>query len=79
MAIDNGLTSAIANPFDGELMGQVRASDVLLARDYNSAGYISFYSGNEKDKTGAGKAKPDSEEKTLTTGGKAVQGDIKRE
>ena len=32
MAISAGLTSAIANPFDAELMGLVRASDVLFQK-----------------------------------------------
>ncbi len=45
MAIANGLTSAIVNPFDEELMGLVRASDVLLGKDKNSQEYIRLYSG----------------------------------
>ncbi len=54
MAIANGLTSAIVNPFDSELMGMVRASDVLLSRDGNASAYITAYSGYEKDKNEAG-------------------------
>jgi 5-methyltetrahydrofolate--homocysteine methyltransferase len=44
MAIANGLTTAIANPLDKELMGLTRASDVLLSKDLNSSKYINYYS-----------------------------------
>ncbi len=44
MAVGSGLTAAIANPLDEELMGLVRASDVLLSRDPNAAAYIGYYS-----------------------------------
>ena len=45
MAIANGLTTAIVNPFDEELMGLVKASDVLLGKDGHSQEYIRLFSG----------------------------------
>ncbi len=48
MAISAGLTSAIANPFDAEMMGLVRASDVLLSKDMNAAAYIAAYASDSK-------------------------------
>ncbi len=44
MAIQEGLTSAIVNPFDEELMGIVKASDVILGKDEHSKEYIKIYS-----------------------------------
>jgi 5-methyltetrahydrofolate--homocysteine methyltransferase len=43
MAIENGLTTAIVNPLDADLMGTVRASDVLLEKDVHSKNYIDVY------------------------------------
>jgi 5-methyltetrahydrofolate--homocysteine methyltransferase len=62
MAIANGLTSAIANPFDEELMGMVRASDVLLGRDIHSQNYVEYYAG-----------KPDAGNKTASVSGESPQ------
>ncbi len=45
MATACGLTSAIVNPFDEELMGLVNASDVILSKDINAKNYINKYSG----------------------------------
>lgn len=48
MAIANGLTSAIVNPMDEQIMGEIRASDVLLAKDQNSGKYIKLFA-NKKE------------------------------
>jgi len=44
MAIECGLTSAILNPFDTELVGIIKGSDVLLGKDKNGEKFISIYS-----------------------------------
>ncbi len=44
MAVESGLTSAIVNPMDADLMGLVRASDVLTGKDRNSKNFIEIYS-----------------------------------
>ncbi len=49
MAIANGLTTAIANPFDEELMGLVSASDVLLGKDLQAREYIRLHSAVSKE------------------------------
>ncbi|OHD54503.1 MAG: hypothetical protein A2Y33_04880 [Spirochaetes bacterium GWF1_51_8] len=60
MSISEGLTSAIMNPLDSDLMGLARASDVLLSKDSNSKDYIRIYSELEtKAETGAS-SKPDA-------------------
>lgn len=46
MAIDEGLSSAIANPLDAELMGTVRAADVLSMRDDRAMRYVEYYTQN---------------------------------
>ena len=62
MAISEGLTSAIMNPLDSDLMGLVRASDVLLSKDANSKEYIRVYS--ETDKPGASQVKTDAKQES---------------
>lgn len=49
MAIQNGLTTAIVNPLDADLMGTVRASDVLLEKDIHAKRYIDNYAVQGKD------------------------------
>jgi 5-methyltetrahydrofolate--homocysteine methyltransferase len=49
MAVANGLTSAIVNPLDEQIMGEIRASDVLLSKDKNSEKYISLYAGYKEN------------------------------
>jgi 5-methyltetrahydrofolate--homocysteine methyltransferase len=53
MAISEGLTSAIMNPMDADVMGLVRASDVLLSKDANSKEYIRVYSEIDKQSASA--------------------------
>ncbi|NMA67453.1 MAG: dihydropteroate synthase [Clostridiaceae bacterium] len=48
MAISKGLTTAIMNPNNGNIMQNVKASDVLVARDKNALNYIEHYSGKTK-------------------------------
>ncbi|MGC8764574.1 MAG: homocysteine S-methyltransferase family protein [Brevinematia bacterium] len=50
MAIGNGLVSAIANPFDRELMGIIKASDFLMNKDKLGTNYIRIYSSEENEK-----------------------------
>ena len=54
MAISNGLSTAIMNPNNENIIQFVRAGDVLTARDKNAINYIKHYSG----KTKAGNEKP---------------------
>jgi len=53
MAISEGMTSAIMNPMDADVMGLVRASDVLLSKDANSKEYIRVYSEIDKQSASA--------------------------
>ncbi len=48
MAIESGLTSGIVNPFDKELVGIIKASDVLLGKDKLSENYIRICSQEKK-------------------------------
>ncbi len=48
MAIDRGLTMAIANPSSDLLMNIKMASDVLTVKDLNSRNYIEYFSNIEK-------------------------------
>jgi len=61
MAVSSGLSTAIMNPCNENIMQVVRASDVLLARDKNAINYIKFYSG----KTKTGNENPQKKEKSL--------------
>ena len=45
MAISAGLSTAILNPNNEQMMQAVRASDALSARDKNALSYVGFYSG----------------------------------
>ncbi len=45
MAVANGLTSAILNPNNQQMMQGVKASDALISRDKNGISYIEHYSG----------------------------------
>lgn len=65
MAIQNGLTSAIVNPFDRELVGIIKASDVLLAKDILSTNYVKIYSQEEKPSMNITKSDKKEEEKTI--------------
>jgi len=47
MAIEAGLTTAIANPLDEQQMGLIRATDVLLGRDPSAMEYIRLYGGQK--------------------------------
>lgn len=48
MAISNGLSTAIMNPNNENIIQFVRAGDVLTARDKNAINYIKHYSGKTK-------------------------------
>ncbi len=48
MAVSRGLSSAIMNPNNEQMMMGVRASDVLVARDINAVTYAGIYSGQGK-------------------------------
>lgn len=48
MAVANGLSTAILNPNNESMMQNVRATDVLMARDLDAKNYIDFYSGQTK-------------------------------
>ncbi len=65
MAIQNGLTSAIVNPFDRELVGIIKASDVLLAKDILSTNYVKIYSSENKSNINITKSDKKEEEKTI--------------
>lgn len=67
MAIQNGLTTAIVNPLDADLMGVVRASDVLIENDVHSQNYIRNYAETEKGNASALKrrAEPASSAQTV--------------
>ncbi len=43
MAIEEGLTSAIMNPLDDEIVKLTKATDVLLGKDKNAETYIKLY------------------------------------
>jgi len=60
MAVANGLTSAILNPNDQQMMQCVKASDALMSRDKSGLSYIEYYSGKSlgQDKTSENKIKP---------------------
>lgn len=47
MAIAHGLSSAILNPNNEQMVQTVRASDALIARDINAVAYTNFYSGQK--------------------------------
>ena len=76
MAIANGLTTAIANPFDSELIGLIRASDVLLSRDKNAGAYIAAFSDYEKERPAVSEEQKVNEY-NLTIGGKLYQAVLK--
>ncbi len=50
MAIENGLVSAIINPFDTEIIGIIKACDVLTGKDKFAENYIKIYSEKESNK-----------------------------
>jgi len=54
MAIEEGLTSAIVNPLDEDLMGIIKASDVLLGKDINSEFYVNYYAKKEAERSEKG-------------------------
>lgn len=59
MAIDRGLTMAIANPSSETLMNIKMACDVLTLKDKNSLGYIAHFSKEEKENTPTGSSAKD--------------------
>jgi 5-methyltetrahydrofolate--homocysteine methyltransferase len=67
MAIGAGMTSAITNPLEPEIMQAVRASDVLTGRDRDCAGWIRQYrqpadpeaEGNGRRRTGRRRPRPE--------------------
>ncbi len=61
MAIDRGLTMAIANPSSDLLMSVKMACDVLTMKDINSRNYIEYFNNIEKPE--AGIAQPSKSEK----------------
>ncbi len=63
MAIENGLVSGIVNPFDKELVGIIKASDVILEKDKLAKNYVSLYSGENIKKVAVIQKK----EETFTT------------
>ena len=60
MAISNGLTMAIANPSQKELMNAIYATDMLMNKTDASCRYIDKITGN----TGAAEAKPEGKSET---------------
>lgn len=80
MAVNNGLTMAIANPNEELLMNLKMASDVLMANDKGSKLYIKEFAG-KKDiiikKEGSGSAREDkkAEKKEKTLFDNVVEGD----
>ena len=48
-AINEGLTTAIMNPLDEEIVGTAKATDVLLGKDLQSKEYIRLYAGRKLD------------------------------
>jgi len=59
MAVANGLTSAILNPNNQQMMQCVKASDVLVVRDKSGLSYIEYYeSSKEQGKTSEKAEKP---------------------
>ena len=52
MALGQGLTMPILNPLDAEMMGTVRAFNVLCGRDSGAAEYISLYRNAVPNTTG---------------------------
>lgn len=57
MAMDRGLTMAIANPAHELLMASKMAAEVLTGKDVHCRRYIGAYGGTNKDETGEGTKK----------------------
>jgi len=51
MALENGLSAAIMNPFSAEMMNSYYSFRALRARDENCLDFIGFANSNEKDST----------------------------
>jgi 5-methyltetrahydrofolate--homocysteine methyltransferase len=49
MAVANGLTTAILNPNNQQMMQSVKASDALVSRDKNGISYIEYFSGDNQE------------------------------
>jgi 5-methyltetrahydrofolate--homocysteine methyltransferase len=65
MAIGAGLTSAITNPLEPDIMEAVRAADVLTGADENCASWIEAY----RDPNHAGSGRPRRRRRRPTPGG----------
>lgn len=51
MAVAKGLTTAILNPNNEQLMQGIKASDALAARDKNAISYVEYYSSQNQDQS----------------------------
>ena len=70
MAIANGLSTAILNPNNDQMLQAVRASDALVGRDKNAVSYTGMYAGQKavplsSSSKPSSNAKEESESKTL--------------
>ncbi|MGI6084409.1 MAG: homocysteine S-methyltransferase family protein [Acetivibrionales bacterium] len=74
MAVANGLTTAILNPNNQQMMQGVKAADALVARDRNAISYIEYYSRQEQEKN-AGKAENKHESGLKTLYDAIINGD----
>lgn len=68
MAMQNGLSAAIINPNNAQIMAAYRASNALLAKDPNCADYIAAYAGTAEVNT------PVSTKQTAEAGQAPVSG-----
>lgn len=67
MAVANGLTTAILNPNNQQMMQGVKASDALVARDKNAISYIGYYSSQSNEQGNANEKSGKAQESGLKT------------
>lgn len=67
MALERGLNMPILNPLDGEMVGTVRAFDLLSAKDKNSEKFISLFKDYSPSSQGQGALTLKKEEKSAET------------
>ncbi len=81
MAITNGLSTAILNPNNEQMMQAVRASDALIARDINGVAYTGLYSGQKTASAGSQKAETVSKTlyEAILDGSREVAGELARQ
>ncbi len=75
MAVANGLSTAILNPNNQQMMQGVKASDALVARDKNAIAYTEHYSGQSQDQIKSGKSEEMKESGLKTLYDAIINGD----